>query len=263
MTDWDPDRYAAFRRERERPFHDLVARIDADAPRRVVDLGCGPGTLTATLADRWPDALVQGIDASPAMLVEAERVSADHPNLTFAEQSIEDWEPAPDADVVVTNAALQWVPAHTALLPRWLDALPSGAWFAMQVPGNFGSPSHRLMRETAADGPWADALSGVLRANPVRDAAGYLDLFEDAGLDTVAWETEYLQLLAGDDPVLEWVRGTGLRPALAALDAADPSGALTTAYTERYAAALRDAYPRGRHGTVFPFRRVFAAGRKP
>jgi trans-aconitate 2-methyltransferase len=259
---WDPERYARFRRERERPFHDLVARIEAEAPRRVVDLGCGPGSLTATLADRWPDTLVQGLDASPEMLAEAEPLRAEHPNLTFAQQAIEDWEPAPDTDVVVTNAALQWVPSHRALLPRWLDRMPTGSWFAMQVPGNFDAPSHTLMRQIATAGPWSDALRGAFRADPVLDGAGYLDLLEDAGLDTVAWETEYLQLLTGDDPVLEWVRGTGLRPALAALDAADPSGALTAGYTDRYAAALRDAYPAGRHGTVFPFRRVFAVGRK-
>jgi trans-aconitate 2-methyltransferase len=257
---WDPARYAAFADDRSRPFHDLVGRIGADAPRRVVDLGCGPGTLTATLAARWPSALVEGVDSSPSMLASAAPLAT--PTLTFSEQHIEDWEPAPDTDVVVTNAALQWVPSHVALLPRWLGALPTDAWFAMQVPGNFGSPSHSLMRSVAASGPWSSALRGVLRDEPVLDASGYLEVFEDAGYETVAWETTYVQLLQGEDPVLEWVRGTGLRPALRALDEADPSGALTATYEASYREALRDAYPRGRHGTVFPFRRVFAVGRK-
>jgi trans-aconitate 2-methyltransferase len=259
---WDPARYQAFSDDRSRPFHDLVARIAADAPRRVVDLGCGPGNLTATLAARWPDADVVGTDSSAAMLADAAHETEVHPNLSFVQQPIEDWTPTDSDDVVVTNAALQWVPSHVELLPGWLAALPDGAWFAMQVPGNWDARSHALMRETAAEGPWASALDGVLRTEPVLDGTGYLDLFESAGLGTVAWETTYLQLLQGEDPVLAWVRGTGLRPALAALDAADPSGALTTAYETTYRDALRRAYPAGPHGTVFPFRRIFAVGQK-
>ncbi|WJY00541.1 methyltransferase domain-containing protein [Curtobacterium sp. 458] len=262
---WDPDRYAAFADDRARPFHDLVAQVawsagdGREAPRRVVDLGCGPGTLTATLAARWPGAQVVGIDSSAEMLATA---PSDVPGLAFELGAIEDWTPGATDDVVVTNAALQWVPSHVELLPRWFAAMPSGAWFAMQVPGNFDSPSHALMRSVAADGPWASVLDGVLRADPVLDPAGYLGLMLDAGLEARAWETTYAQLLSGDDPVLAWVRGTGLRPAVAALDAADPTGALTTAFTERYAALLRTAYPAGPHGTVYPFRRVFAVGRK-
>jgi trans-aconitate 2-methyltransferase len=256
---WDPARYAAFSDERSRPFHDLVAQVGLEAPRRVVDLGCGPGTLTATLAARWPSASVVGIDSSAEMLASA----PGGPGLSFELGSIEDWTPDPTDDVVVTNAALQWVPSHVSLLPRWLDAMPSGSWFAMQVPGNFGSPSHALMRSVAADGPWASALDGALRAAPVLDPAGYLGIMLDAGFEARAWETTYAQLLPGEDPVLAWVRGTGLRPALQALDAADPSGELTAAFEARYAAALREAYPASTHGTVYPFRRVFAVGRKP
>ncbi|WP_144756340.1 trans-aconitate 2-methyltransferase [Curtobacterium pusillum] len=256
---WDPARYAAFSDERSRPFHDLVAQVGLEAPRRVVDLGCGPGTLTATLAARWPSASVVGIDSSAEMLASAPGGAG----LSFELGSIEDWTPGPTDDVVVTNAALQWVPSHASVLPRWLDAMPSGSWFAMQVPGNFGSPSHALMRSVAADGPWASALDGVLRADPVLDPAGYLGIMLDGGFEARAWETTYAQLLPGEDPVLAWVRGTGLRPALQALDAADPSGELTAAYEARYAAALREAYPASTHGTVYPFRRVFAVGRKP
>jgi trans-aconitate 2-methyltransferase len=259
---WDPVQYAAFATDRSRPFHDLVARIGAVAPRRVVDLGCGPGTLTATLAARWPDAEVIGIDSSSSMLDEAAAHTASAPNLRFELGDIADWRPDPRDAVIVTNAALQWVPPHVELLPSWLSSLAPGAWFAMQVPGNFASPSHALMRSVAAAAPYADALDGVLRADPVLDAPGYHELFLDAGLDTVAWETTYMQVLQGDDAVLEWVRGTGLRPALQALDAADPTGQLRRSYEATYAAALRESYPRGRHGTVYPFRRVFAAGVK-
>ncbi|MEN0104459.1 MAG: trans-aconitate 2-methyltransferase [Curtobacterium sp.] len=259
---WDPARYAAFSDERSRPFHDLVARIGREAPRRVVDLGCGPGTLTATLAERWPAARVVGMDSSAEMLADAASIASAHPNLSFEQRAIEEWSPTAEDDVVVTNAALQWVPSHVSLLPGWLAAMPSGSWFAMQVPGNFDSPSHALMRAVAADGPWASALDGVLRADPVLGPAGYLELFESNGFHADAWETTYMQLLQGPDPVLEWVRGTGLRPALAALDAADPSGALSSAYESEYAARLRQAYPAGAHGTVYPFRRVFTVARR-
>lgn len=260
---WDPAHYAAFRDERSRPFHDLVAQVGREAPRRVVDLGCGPGSLTATLADRWPSARVVGMDSSAEMLADAEALTRDHPTLSFEHGAIEDWAPTAEDDVVVTNAALQWVPSHVELLPGWLDAMPTDAWFAMQVPGNFDSPSHALMRAVADEGPWADALDGVLRADPVLDAPGYLELFVANGWRATAWETTYMQLLPGEDPVLAWVRGTGLRPALAALDAADPSGALASAFEAAYAERLRQAYPRGPHGTVFPFRRVFAVAHKP
>jgi len=259
---WDPARYAAFSDERSRPFHDLVTRIGREAPRRVVDLGCGPGTLTATLAERWPSARVVGMDSSAEMLADAASIASAHPNLSFEQRAIEEWSPTAEDDVVVTNAALQWVPSHVSLLPGWLAAMPSGSWFAMQVPGNFDSPSHALMRAVAADGPWASVLDGVLRADPVLGPAGYLELFESNGFRADAWETTYMQLLQGPDPVLEWVRGTGLRPALAALDAADPSGALSSAYESEYAARLRQAYPTGPHGTVYPFRRVFAVARR-
>ncbi|HEU5110719.1 MAG TPA: methyltransferase domain-containing protein, partial [Micromonosporaceae bacterium] len=134
---WDPATYLRFDDERSRPFADLVARIGARRPRAVVDLGCGPGTLTATLADRWPDAAVRGIDSSPEMI---ERASALGAPVEFAVADLRDWRPGPDTDVVVTNAVLQWVPEHPRLLPGWLAALPSGAWFALQVPGNFGAP---------------------------------------------------------------------------------------------------------------------------
>lgn len=255
---WDPSKYVEFGNHRDRPFHDLVARIQADFPEKVVDLGCGPGNLTATLAARWPDAHVVGIDSSAEMLGKSETHARQFAHLSFEQGDIADWQPDEDTDVVVTNAALQWVPGHQDMLGNWLAALKPGAWFAMQVPGNFTSPSHTLMRELAESPKWSSSLSGVLRHDgAVGSPADYLGIMLDAGCAADAWETTYQQVLQGRDPVLEWVRGTGLRPVLAALSSAEAAE-----FEQEYSELLREAYPPTSHGTVFPFRRIFAVARK-
>jgi trans-aconitate 2-methyltransferase len=255
---WNPAKYVQFDDYRNRPFFDLTGRITADRPGRVVDLGCGPGNLTATLAGRWPEAEVVGVDSSAEMLDKAETVAARHPLLRFAQADIAGWMPPAETDVVVSNAALQWVPGHQDLMRDWLAALRPGGWFAMQVPGNFGAPSHTLMRELAASARWAPKLHGVLRGGEsVGEPTDYLTILLDAGYTADAWETTYQQVLPGPDPVLEWVRGAALRPVLAVLSPDDGRE-----FEAEYAAALRTAYPPGRHGTVFPFRRIFAVGRK-
>lgn len=255
---WDPVKYVQFGDYRDRPFFDLTGRIQADAPHKVVDLGCGPGHLTATLARRWPRAKVLGLDSSTQMLAKAAVQAEGHRCLSFEQADIADWTPAADTDVVVTNAALQWVPGHQEMLGRWLRALKPGAWFAMQVPGNFNAPSHALMRELAGSARWSTKLAGVLRGGEsVGEPAEYLGIMLDAGCTADAWETTYQQVLPGTDPVLEWVRGTALRPVLAVLSAGDGA-----AFETEYAAALRAAYPGTDHGTVFPFRRIFAVARK-
>jgi trans-aconitate 2-methyltransferase len=245
---WNVSQYSKYDDERGRPFVDLVARIGASTPGLVVDLGCGPGNLTALLSDRWPSATVRGVDSSPEMVAAAQAAG-----ITASLGAIESWTPT--GDVVVSNAALQWVPTHVSLLRRWMDALAPGSWLAWQVPGNFEAPSHALMRTVAASYP---ALAGVLRHDPVASPSEYATLLLDAGWSADAWETTYEHLLPGADPVLEWVRGTGLRPVLAALS---PSEA--ESFEADYAARLRDAYPRGQHGTLFGFRRIFAVGHKP
>lgn len=246
-TVWDPALYLDFDDHRSRPFHDLLARIGARTPRRVVDLGCGPGHLTTVLAARWPKAAVDASDAS------AEMVAAARERGIAAERlDVRDWTPPADADVVVTNAVLQWVPGHLELLPRWLAALPAGAWFALQVPGNFRAPSHALIREFAADHP---ALRDVLRhETAVPEPAEYADVLSRPGAAVDVWETTYLHRLTGADPVLRWISGTALRPVRDTLTA-DEHAAFRAALAPR----LRAAYPTGPDGTTwFPFRRIFA-----
>lgn len=250
-TTWDPAHYLDFDDLRARPFHDLVARIRTEDPRRVVDLGCGPGTMTATLAARWPEAVLEAFDSS------AEMVAAARANgLDARRQAVEDWVPAPDTDVVVTNAVLQWVPTHRELVPRWIAALPPGATFAFQVPGNFAAPSHALTRELAAQ-------RGItLRGEAgVAEPAEYAELMSGAhpAADVDVWETTYVQRLSGEDPVLHWISSTALRPVRDAL-----SGEEYADFTAELAPRLRAAYPEGADGaTWFPFRRIFAVARLP
>lgn len=254
---WDPAQYAAFSDHRSRPFFDLVGRIDHPAPRRVIDLGCGPGELTVVLARRWPEAEVLGVDSSPEM-VESARSMKDTPaNLSFASGDVRDWMPEAGTDVVVSNAVLQWVPGHQTLLRRWAVALEERAWLAFQVPGNFSAPSHVLMRRLAESERWNDQLGSVLRHDDaVSSPEDYHRLLRGAGLETDAWETTYQHLLTGADPVLEWVRGTGLRPVLAALTAADAAE-----FERTYARMLAEAYPpEPDGGTLLAFRRIFAVG---
>jgi trans-aconitate 2-methyltransferase len=252
---WDPAEYGRFEDERARPFFDLVSRIAARSPRRVVDLGCGSGDLTVTLAERWPSAVVEGIDSSPDMIAACPR----NAGVRFSVQDVASWSMPADADVVVSNAVLQWVPSHRALVASWASALPAGGWLAFQVPGNFDSPSHALMRRLAATPRWEPRLGGVLRHHDaVASPQEYATLLIDCGMRVDAWETTYLHLLPGDDPVLRWLRGTGLRPVLAALTAAEADE-----FQAEFAAALRSAYPRTPHGTFLPYRRVFVVAHRP
>lgn len=254
---WDPTQYVRYADERGQPFVDLLARVGATAPRRVVDLGCGPGGLTTLLAQRWPAAVVEGLDSSAEMITQAAALATDR--LSFALGPVETFTVPADADVVISNALLQWVPEHVELLRRWAGQLPAGGWLAFQVPGNFGAPSHVSMRSLASSPRWAPSLAGVLRGEEtVLALADYARLLLDAGLDVQAWETTYLHLLPGADPVLEWLRGTGLRPVLAALSDSDADE-----FCAALAAQLRTAYPPTPHGTMLPFRRLFVVGRKP
>jgi trans-aconitate 2-methyltransferase len=253
---WDPELYARFSDERGRPFVDLLARVGAEKPRRVVDLGCGSGRLTAALADRWSAAIVEGLDSSPEMIARARDYAAGR--VSFAVADAAHWVMPADTDVVLGNAVLQWVPGHLDLLRLWVATLPRDGWLAFQVPGNFDSPSHRLMRELAESPRWQAQLDGVLRHDAVAEPSDYADLLLSAGLAADVWETSYLHVLHGADPVLEWMRGTGLRPVLDALSAPDGER-----FAAEYGALLRAAYPRTEHGTIFEFRRIFLVGHKP
>ncbi len=261
---WDPGAYARFTAERSRPFADLSARIGAERPALVVDLGCGNGPATLTLADRWPGARVVGVDASEPMLEAARDLDADG-RVEWVQSDLRDWDPASlgqAPDVVVTSSTLQWVPGHLDLLPTWVEALDDGGWFALQVPGNFDAPSHRLMREVAERHERAGELTAALDLPAVGEPATYHRFLSRLGCDVDAWETTYLHVLDVEreqaHPVLHWVRATGLRPVLDILEDEEE----LQRFLDPYAEALDEAYPRSGEGVYFPFRRVFAVAHK-
>ena len=258
MVRWDPRQYERYNDERHRPFFELVAQVPVESPSYVVDLGCGPGPLTRSLLDRWPSAHVLGVDSSQDMIDAAASLAVDG-QLNFAVGDIATWKPERPVDVLIANAALHWVPGHIDLIPAFAGWLTAGGALAFQVPDNFGEPSHTLLAELRQSRRWRDKLAaGADRSASVERPERYLDALNAAGLEADVWQTSYLHILQGDEPVLEWVKGTALRPVLTALPAQDQP-----AFIAEYAEALRAAYPPAPYGTVFPFRRTFAVGRKP
>jgi trans-aconitate 2-methyltransferase len=251
---WDPDQYLRYADLRGRPFVELTGRIAADSPSYVVDLGCGTGELTAMLAERWREANVVGVDSSPEM-VDAARSHAIAGRLSFECADLREWQPQRAVDVVTANAVLQWVPDHLDLLGEIAGWLAPQGWVAFQVPDNFTEPSHTLLRDLRLSSRWKDRLgTGADRTAGVERPETYLRALVACGLHADVWQTTYLQVLSGEDAVLEWVKGTALRPVLTLLE----DDAERQEFLDQYAAALRAAYPPEAVGTVFPFRRTFA-----
>ncbi len=247
---WDPETYLRFADLRLRPAAELLARVPAERPAMVHDLGCGPGNVTALLRARWPEADLTGIDTSPEMLAKA---TEKLPDVRFARVGIADWRPDAPADVIYSNAALHWLDDHAGLFPRLLGLLAPGGVLAVQMPRNHGAPSHTEMVAAAEAGPWAGTLRPLLRAAPVAAPAVYYDILRPhcAALDI--WEVEYIQVLEGDNPVVAFTRGSALKPLLDALPAAERAG-----FEADYAARVAAAYPPRSDGrTLFPFRRLF------
>ena len=247
---WDPAQYLKFAGPRLRPALDLLQRIDVEAPEVVYDLGAGAGNVTRLIAARWPEAQVVGVDSSAEMLSQA---AAENPGIEWQQADLASWRPGRPADIIYSNAALHWLDGHDQLMAELLTGLKPGGVLAVQIPRNFGARSHTLITETALGGPWRAALEKLLRPSPVAEPAVYYDLLAPRAASLDMWETEYLQVLDGANPVKEWTKGTWLAPLLAALDEPERSR-FEAAYGERVAAA----YPTRRDGkTLFPFRRMF------
>jgi trans-aconitate 2-methyltransferase len=253
MASWDPTQYMRFSNERLRPALDLLAQVALEDAAQVIDLGCGPGNVTAILKQRFPAASVQGIDGSEAM-VENARAAA--PSCTFALGDFATWQPVTPPDLIYSNAALHWVGEHETLFPRLVSLLAPGGVLAVQMPAMHDAPLRALQNQVAADGPWAERLAGAGFARSLLPTGTYYDLIRPHVTRLDMWETTYLHVLQGEDAVTEWASGSSLRPFLDLLD-----GELRAGFRAHYAAALRPHYPRRPDGaTLLPFRRLFIVG---
>lgn len=254
--EWDAGQYLRFADERTRPASDLVGRIDLAAPRRIVDLGCGPGNSTAVLRARWPEAEITGIDTSADMLDKARRGDA---SIRFAVGDIAAWQPDAPCDLVFSNAALQWVGGHEHLIPRLFEGVAPGGQLAVQMPRNHDFATHRLMRQVAAEGKWRDRLAGARDPSPVKPPEFYYDLLAPRAERMVVWETNYIQVMPSVAAIIDWLRGTGLGPFLARLNADE-----RPVFLDRYAALLAEAFPQRSDGRILlPYPRLFFIASRP
>lgn len=254
-TRWNPALYARFERERAQPFFDLVARIETQPVRRAADLGCGTGELTRTLAERWPAASITGVDASAEMLARA-REAPSHPRVAFEHADLRAWQPAAQLDCIVSNAALQWVDGHEALLATLTGWLAPGGTLAVQMPHNDDAPTHTILAALWRDPRFAGALGAPPPAVRVQAPAWYGDRLLALGCRAEVWETTYLHRMPDAGAIVEWVKGTALRPVASRLPG--PAWAeFLSAYTEQ----VRAAYPAGPGGVWFPFPRLFFVAR--
>jgi trans-aconitate 2-methyltransferase len=254
-VNWDPDRYLRFAAERALPFHHLVASLRHLEPATVVDLGCGTGGLTATLLDRWPAAHIIGVDNSEEM-IERARHEAVSGRLQFEVGDVSRWSASYAVDVMVANACFHWIEDHRTLFEHLLPQLAADGVLAFQVPANHTEPSHLLLRELCSSTRWRDRLDG-LPSTGIQEPQWYIDDLGGRGLEVTAWLTTYYHALEGEDPVLEWVRGTTLRPILERLPEEDHE-----VFLGEYGELLRDAYPERGGKTVFPFKRIFVIAAK-
>ena len=250
---WNPNQYLKYERQRLRPAIDLLARINIENPKIIFDLGCGPGNSTRILVERWRNAHITGVDSSLDML---KRATEDLSGPTWIEADLQGWSPKTKADVIYSNAALHWLENHNLVFPRLLSCLNPGGVFAVQMPGNYDAPSHKLIFDAAK--PWKDKVGQLIRAKPVHSLSKYHNILTPLTSDLDIWETIYLQELNGENAVAEWLKGSALKPLLDGL-ADDEADAFFFAYSE----LAQKVYKQRADGiTLYPFRRIFIVAKK-
>jgi trans-aconitate 2-methyltransferase len=248
MPTWDDAQYLKFADARTRPAAELLARVPAEAPARVVDLGCGPGNSTELLVARWPDAQITGVDNSEAMLARARETL---PKQRFELSDLRTFRADAPVDVTFANASLHWVPEHAQVLPALLDALAPQGSLAFQMPNNYQEPSHRLMREVILK--YVPDLSVVQTHPPIESAAFYYDLLAPRAKHVDIWQTRYEQVVPDAAAIVAWFKGTGLRPYLEAIEPEQRK-----AFEREYESEIARAYPERSDGRrLFSFPRLF------
>lgn len=253
---WDPAQYLIFGDHRLRPAVDLLQRVTLDAPERIVDLGCGAGNVTKVIRQRWPHAHIAGVDGSPEMLA---RARAADPKTDWQHADVSTWTPPAPVDLLYSNATLHWLEDHATLFPKLAAQIAPGGMLAVQMPRNFSEPSHTSLYETVREpASWRARLEPLIRLEPTKSADYYWTILSPHLASLDVWETTYLQVLKGDNPVAEFVKGSWLGPFLAALEEPDRA-AFEAAYRTR---VLRAYPPRADGTTLFPFRRLFIVGRR-
>ncbi|KAA0139033.1 methyltransferase domain-containing protein [Gimesia chilikensis] len=251
MPVWDADQYLKYQRERTQPAIDLAARVELASPERIVDVGCGPGNSTVVLAQRFPGAELSGLDSSAEMLETAQETL---PDVHWFQTDITTWEPDEAYDLLFSNAVLQWVPDHETIFPRLMSFLKPGGALAVQLPAHYASPLHRCVVELSQLPDWHDATAAARQALGCESRSFYYDLLAPLSSQLELWETEYIHVMESVEAILEWFRGTGLRPYLEALPDAATRDRFEAELLKRFAIA----YPLQQNGNVlFPFRRFF------
>jgi len=252
---WSAQQYSLFEQQRTRPVRDLVAALPTRHVTRAVDLGCGPGNSTEVLAERFPEADITGLDSSEDMLIQARKRL---PDRAFEWADIGQWSPREGYDVILANASLQWLPDHAVLYPHLLNQLSPGGTLAVQTPDNLEEPAHRLARQVAADPRWA-AKTGDFKHPQRHSADFYYSLLAAFGAQVDVWRTTYFHPLEGGHAaVVEWFKGSALRPYLDLLNKEQQG-----AFLEAYQALISQAYPAQEDGSVLlPFPRLFVVAQK-
>lgn len=250
MTNWNPSQYLRFGNERLQPVIDLIGRIPLESPRVIYDLGCGTGSGTVILKERWPGARVTGVDSSESMLERTRTLEAD---VSWQHSDLNAWESSAPADLIFSNAVFHWLDDHHTLFPRLMTNVAPGGILAVQMPLMWRAPTHRLIAGTVRGGPWQERLEPHLREFPVLEGQEYYDLLIGQASSIDMWETTYYHILEGPDPVVEWLKGSILRPLLDLLE--EPEAEI---FLEMYSSQISQAYPQQPDGkTVLPFRRLF------